>query len=596
MPELAQLSEDATAEPQLRLLVELPSRRSVFFRNLHDLVVSSPEPQLELRSAPAPFWHDVFVKSGLPWLSFLESCAYHVIAAVLLIGLSRFLALQPRPILRPAFEHSQVIYYNASDYLPPMDTRRAEHPAQAKADPEYSPQPIISVPPEADNRSQTIVTAPNIRLKRDVRMPNIVAWSDSMQKPRLEIPAAPLTPAAEINRMAPRMENSIVAPPPDAAHLEHRPEQPDLHPAVVAPPPVVARSGDHGLMGTGILQAPEPAVVAPPPVVENAPVRLGDMNIGRSAVIAPAPQLPMGEQRAAMRGRPGVGAAADIVPPPPSVSGSGSSAAFGSRGRIIALNLRPEVGAPPVAPAGNRRGEFAATPEGHTGASGAPGTSSGSVAGANGAGTNTATARKNDLPAGLYVGTAPASKTAPVAGEGATKSAVSPSTTPSSKPATKGSTVPARAVAPETAAKLSDQERAVFGGRKLYAMNVNMPNLNSAGGSWVIRFAEIGKDPNAAAASDLTQPAAIRTSDPGYPSQLIRENVSGTVIVYGVIHADGTVGDVRVLRGVDDRLDRYACNAVTQWKFQPSTKNGVPVDVEATFQIPFRPPRLQSDF
>ena len=73
--------------------------------------------------------------------------------------------------------------------------------------------------------------------------------------------------------------------------------------------------------------------------------------------------------------------------------------------------------------------------------------------------------------------------------------------------------------------------------------------------------------------------------------QLMRENVSGTVILYAIIHADGTVGNVRVLRGVDDRLDQFASQAVAQWQFQPATKNGTPVDVEATFQIPFRPQR-----
>ncbi|MGO9084235.1 MAG: energy transducer TonB [Candidatus Sulfotelmatobacter sp.] len=71
----------------------------------------------------------------------------------------------------------------------------------------------------------------------------------------------------------------------------------------------------------------------------------------------------------------------------------------------------------------------------------------------------------------------------------------------------------------------------------------------------------------------------------------MRENVGGTVILYAVIHADGTVGNVRVLRGVDERIDRFATQAVVQWRFQPATKNGIPVDVEATFWIPFRPPK-----
>ena len=67
---------------------------------------------------------------------------------------------------------------------------------------------------------------------------------------------------------------------------------------------------------------------------------------------------------------------------------------------------------------------------------------------------------------------------------------------------------------------------------------------------------------------------ATRKVDPAYPLQLMRENVSGTVILYAVIHADGTVGNVRVLRGVDDRLDQFASEAVAQWQFQPATKNG----------------------
>jgi outer membrane biosynthesis protein TonB len=53
---------------------------------------------------------------------------------------------------------------------------------------------------------------------------------------------------------------------------------------------------------------------------------------------------------------------------------------------------------------------------------------------------------------------------------------------------------------------------------------------------------------------------------------------------------------VRVLRGIDDRLDQYAREALAQWQFQPATRNGDPVDVEAVFRIPFRPAREKSGF
>jgi TonB family protein len=154
--------------------------------------------------------------------------------------------------------------------------------------------------------------------------------------------------------------------------------------------------------------------------------------------------------------------------------------------------------------------------------------------------------------------------------------------------------IPARSVQPKSA-KLSEAERAVFGDRKFYSLTLNMPNLNSAGGSWVIRFAEIGQD-STQDSGGLSAPTATRKVDPAYPLQLMRENVAGTVIVYAVIHADGSVGEVRVLRGVDDRIDPFASQAISQWKFQPATKNGEPVDVEATFQIPFRPGRVRSNF
>ena len=153
---------------------------------------------------------------------------------------------------------------------------------------------------------------------------------------------------------------------------------------------------------------------------------------------------------------------------------------------------------------------------------------------------------------------------------------------------------------PESGAKLTEPERAVFAGRKFYSVTLNMPNLNSAGGSWIIRFAELNHASNASdpksPPADLSQPMATRKVDPAYPTQVMRENVSGTVILYAVIHADGTVGNVRILRGVDDRLDRYATEAVQQWKFEPATKNGAPVDVEATFQIPFRPAKVGTNF
>ena len=592
------LGEIAESLPVPRLLVELPSRPQVFLSNLRDLIFPRRPPPLELQSAPAAFWPDAQVKRGLPWRGFLHSGAYHVVVFELLVLFTHLFALQPHAVPRPTFDHAQVIYYQPSEYLPPLDTRAASTAQPVKADPEFSPQPIISVPREADNRSQTIVAPPRVQLKHDVALPNIVAWSDNdnLQKPRLAIPPIPLTPAAEITRIAPQFDNSVAAPPPDAAHLSNRRNSPTLQNSLVAPPPA-----DVQISNSAAPLVPQPSVVAPPPNIETASHRqLGDLNIGQSSVIAPAPKLAVAEQRTvpwslSARGGP------QLVAPPPSLSASsGSAESFGSQGRVIALNLHPVVGAPPTPPAGNRRGTFAATPEGHAGASGSVGSNSANAS-SNGKETGTGSSRKEtaDIPAGLYVGSASA-KPSPVAGnpDQSSINSVNPNLVASVRPP-RVTSAP-RTMQPESATKLSEPERAVFGNRRFYSVTLNMPNLNSAGGSWVIRFAELDHDSHnfeaTAPAANLSQPTATRKVDPEYPLQLMRENVSGTVILYAVIHADGTVGSVRVLRSVDDRLDQFASQAIAQWQFQPATKNGSPVDVEATFQIPFRPVRAGSNF
>ena len=594
-PIFGQLPQPA---PALRLLIELPSRPRVFLENLRDLVLPRRLPPLELRSAPAPFWSDVFVRRPLPWTCFAQSGAYHFVALALLLAFTRFFALQPQVVAKPAFDRSQVIYYQPSEYLPPLDTHAAEATRPMKADPELARQPIISLPNEADNRSQTIVTPPAVRLKSDVALPNIalpnmVAWSEKMEKPRLAIPAVPLLPAAEITRIPPQMKNSIVSPPPDA-QLPRLRDSPAL----------------------------QSSIVAPPPSVDDTSRPVGDLNIARSSVIAPAPQLAVPDQRSDQRlGQrssqfSGLGSAPQFIPPPPTVSATGiAGESFGARGRVIALSLHPAVGVPPNPAAGNRRGAFGATPDGRSGASGVPGAMSGGISGGADAHGNAGgkdaggSSRKEagDLPAGLYVGNA-AQKSSPVAGDPnqSSSNSVNPNLMASARPP-RVSSAPPRSMQPG-ATKLSEVESAVFGNRKFYSLTLNMPNLNSSGGSWVIHFAEVDHDsnsnsrgpgssaPDAVAAAKLSQPAAIRKVDPAYPLQLMRQNVAGTVILYAIIRADGTVGSVKVLRGVDDRLDQFASQAVAQWQFQPATKNGAPIDVEATFQIPFRPPRPDSSF
>jgi TonB family protein len=134
-------------------------------------------------------------------------------------------------------------------------------------------------------------------------------------------------------------------------------------------------------------------------------------------------------------------------------------------------------------------------------------------------------------------------------------------------------------------------ENQVFGGRKRYSLRLNMPNLTSATGSWIIRFAEL-KAEDASSSGEISSPEPVRKVDPLYPAALRNDRVEGIVILHAIIRSDGSVGDVRVLEGFNDQLDANARTALEQWRFRPGTRNGVPVDVEAVIRVPFRVPRL----
>lgn len=120
-------------------------------------------------------------------------------------------------------------------------------------------------------------------------------------------------------------------------------------------------------------------------------------------------------------------------------------------------------------------------------------------------------------------------------------------------------------------------------------MQIEMANLNSATGSWILNFTELRTDPSAPRipSSDLNGPAPIRKVDPKYPPALINEHVEGEVVLYAVIRRDGSVDSIQLVLGLDEELDKNAMNALSQWKFRPATRQGEPVDLEVIVHIPF---------
>jgi TonB family protein len=570
-------------------------------KDLSKLLVERDPASLEFRSgvraalSPAELpgsdefdlWRDVFVQQKLPWGRFLQSALLHAAAVALIWTISLSWIRQQKILAQAAFDRSSLVTYSPEEYLPPLDTGASEAPKAQEGDPAYAKQPILSVPPEADNRSQTIVVPPDLKLNRDVALPNIIATGAIVPAVPLDATRAPLT-----RMVAP--ETQVVAPAPDVEFARDRVVRAAMKSDVIAPPPEVTQHHTRGLAG------PQTAVVEPPPeLTPSTKGHVGLMNIGPSAVVAPAPQLTLAEQHSlAARGKgrlPGGGV--QPVGPPPSVAAAGGASAGG---RLIALGIHPVAPTGPVAvPGGNRRGTFAATPQGKPGASGTPdlagSKSEAKSAGGRGDGSGGFRTRTNgSLPAGLHVGAADAGATSPVErngrasngnsnGNGANDAREMASlSTPGGGP---GARSGARAASPVSDDKITDVDRKVFGGKRPYTMTLNMPNLNSSTGSWVIRFAELQAGRKE---GELLAPVPTEKSDPGYPLELIRANVHGMVTLYAVIHADGKVGEIRVLNSPDERLDSYAAKALARWKFLPAVRAGKPVALEAVVVIPFR--------
>jgi TonB family protein len=551
----------------LQLLIELEPRRRAFWSS----VAAAMRPVRPVSDSELGLWRDVFVRRGMPWGRFLQSVVLHSGAFALLWMLSPAWLNQQDVAVSPQFDRSSVITYSPEEYLPPLDTGVTDPAPPAKGDPAYARQPILSVPPEADNRRQTIVAPPDVRLNHDVALPNIIAMSAPAPVVPIEATQGPL------RRLAP-LETQVIAPAPQLDTARSRVVRSALTSPVIAPPPELTATRTRGMSG------PDSSVIEPPPdVTRSASGRSGAFNMAPSQVVAPAPQLTVAEQHTLSgRGKGGLPSGGlQPVAPPPSMGGAGGS---GSSGRLIALGINPVAPTGPVAtPGGNRRGTFAASPAGKPGASGTPGSTSGSSTKASGTGTNgnnsgTRGRIDNSLPSGLRVGAADSASGA--SSNGNTREMASATAS-----RVGGSTKPA---APVSEDKITDVDRQVFRGKRFYSMTSNTPNLNSSTGSWVIRFAELkaGQQPG-----ELSAPDAIQKSDPGYPIALMKGNVQGTVTLYAIIHSDGTVGEIRVWTSPDDRLDALAKSALARWKFRPATKDGQPVALEAVVMIPFRAKR-----
>jgi protein TonB len=87
--------------------------------------------------------------------------------------------------------------------------------------------------------------------------------------------------------------------------------------------------------------------------------------------------------------------------------------------------------------------------------------------------------------------------------------------------------------------------------------------------------------------SGVEAPRLLHEVKAEYTEEARRRSITGEVLLEVVILRDGTVGPVRVVRGLGLGLDERATSAVRQWRFAPARRKGVPVDVVVEVAVDF---------
>jgi TonB family protein len=96
---------------------------------------------------------------------------------------------------------------------------------------------------------------------------------------------------------------------------------------------------------------------------------------------------------------------------------------------------------------------------------------------------------------------------------------------------------------------------------------VEAPPFESEG---IVRFHDGG---------EMTRPVKLSGLNPVYPEAARSARIDGIVVLECVIGKDGSVSDVKMLRGLPLGLTESAIAAVKTWNFDPATLHGRPVEV-----------------
>ena len=502
-------------------------------------LVRGPAPPKEF--AGDAYFRDCWIDQRFPKYAFATA-----------IVLQAFLILFPPPIWNIQSAHSvsvaprtEITWYGpAQDFPVMLPAPRAPKPAPQPevrnseqslrgADAFDPRQTILSEPLHPNHPRQTLVRpkAPPEPPKILPQLPNIVQMAASQpERPRLQLTAKELT------NLRPKSPASVAVP--DAAAPEIVPQE----------------------------------------------KQAGAITIASSSHAPSKPLLPVNSMSAprAITQKTETNVAA------PDIGGRG-----GETETFIALSATPSPAAPPSMPAGNLSARVSISPEGPQ--SGIPG---GAPSGRPSGAGNSAGAGLGNGPEGIFISAGNRADAGSTSGLGIGPASRATGSALPSRPVPRASITPEIsksspvAGASSSVPKLGLSPQEVLGAKHVYTLHVNMPNLTSASGSWILNFAELNETAPVGhmevAATALAGPIPLRKVDPKYPPELRTSHVDGEVVLYAIIRRDGSVDSIQLVHSVDPNLDANAMEALAQWKFRPAEKQGEPIDLEAVVHIPFR--------
>lgn len=481
--------------------------------------------------------------------------------------------------IRP--NEKKIIWYRLADKLPeiaPAQESADRRPLRAR---EKSTQTMVAGPIDLPKSEPMIWTPDPVPAPKPAALPNVIAVAPpKILRPFVPPPEEAPKPAAPKLPEAPRVETKVEA----------------------APLPIEAKGAK-----------PAPRAFVPPPEVRlsrQAALLLPEVPEARISVVVEADALPFTPAAARPRGR-------DFVPPPERRAQTGPvalPAAPDVTNRMAPLNAVANLPKGFVPPPSRPVDRSAPTVAAEAPAIHVPPTPSAdatlAIVGLNPANTREVPPPPESRPAGFSAGPEVRKEGANTATNGIAllnvpgltvrsgvkddrPTLVSPPFSPTSREnllaaarTVGGTGTVTRSPAPPTrrTAEVPDPRLA---GRVIYTIAIQMPNVTSYSGSWLVWFAEREPLPGMPQV-DMRAPVPLRKVDPKYVAAAAAERVDGIIRLAAVIRKDGHVDAISLIRHLDDRLDRTAQEALAKWEFDPALRNGQAVDVDAVFEIPFR--------